>query len=79
MFDSQQKPTGTQYTLTGTLATLGLVFIPLTFLVLGPFSILSSSLAVAGGSLCVGLAWMSWKKHSNLTIPSVITANSTRE
>lgn len=71
MFDSQQKSTGTQYTLTVALLTVAFVFSPALLLVSRPLSPLSISVAVACSVVCIALAGMSWKKYSNLTIPSI--------
>ncbi len=71
MFDSQEKSTGTQYTLTVALLTVAFVFSPALLLISHPLSPLSVSVAVAGSLVCLALARMSWKKYSNLTIPSI--------
>ncbi len=75
MFDPHQKSTGTRYS--GTVAFLALAFIfsPLLLILSGPPGQLSVSLAVVSSGICVALAWVNWKKHSQLTIPSLERAN----
>ena len=71
MFDSQQKSTGTQYTLTAALLIVAFIFSPAVLLVSRPFGYLSVSLALACSMLCVASAWVIWRKYSQLTIPSL--------
>lgn len=70
MFDSQQKATGTQYTMTIALLLVAFVFSPAVLFVLTPIGYVSVSLAIACSVLCVGLAWGNWK-NSKLTVPSI--------
>lgn len=71
MFDSNQKPTGTQYT--GTVALLVLaVTAPAAALLISPsigHVLVLMALAMSGA--CLGLAWLQWKWRSELTIPSI--------
>jgi hypothetical protein len=60
MFDSQQRSTGIGYTMTVALLTVAFVFIPAALVV----------------TLCVGLAWISWKKLSRLTISSITSPDA---
>lgn len=71
MFDSHEKSTGTQYTLTIALLTMAFVFSPTLLLISRPLGYLSVSLAVSCSIVCVALAGLSWKKYSRLTIPSL--------
>jgi len=73
MFGPQQKCTGTRYTLTAALLSLAVLFIPAMLIVSGPLGLVSISVALAGSVLCVGLAWINWKKNSELTISSIVT------
>jgi len=73
MFDSQQKSTGTQYTVTAALLIVAFVFIPAVLIVSRPFGYASVSLALACSALCVAYAWVNWRSYSQLTIPSLET------
>jgi hypothetical protein len=73
MFDPQQKSTGTRYTLTAALLSIAVLFIPAMLVVSRPFGLVSVSLAITCSALCVGLAWINWKKNSDLTIPSIVS------
>lgn len=73
IFDSHQKSTGTQYVVTVALLAVALIFIPAVLAVSRPFGHLAVMLALASSILCVGLAWFNWKRHSELTIPSIET------
>jgi hypothetical protein len=76
MFDPHQKLTGTQYTTTAALAIAAGVFSPAVLVLSRPFGQASISLAVAFSSMCLALAWLSWRKRSRLTIPSIETPSS---
>jgi hypothetical protein len=69
----QQKPTGTQYTMTVALLVAAFVFSPAALLVSRPNGYGFLSLALIFSSLCVILAWINWKRNSELTIPSIAT------
>ena len=71
MFDSQQKPTGTQYTMTIALLVVAFIFSPAVLYVSRPFGYASLALALACSALCIALAGLYWKKYSHLTIPSI--------
>jgi hypothetical protein len=73
MFDSHQKSTGTGYTGTVALLTVAFVFIPGGLLLSRPHGYVSLLLAIACSALCVALAWVNWKKSSQLSIPSIET------
>ncbi len=73
MFDSCQKSTGTTYTTTVALLLVAFVFSPAVLVISHPFGSLSLSLAIAGSALCVALAWVHWRKSSQLSIPSIAT------
>lgn len=76
MFDSQQKSTGTRYTMTVALLVGALIFSPAALIVAGSTGYVAVSLALACSALCVALAWINWKRRSELTIPSVATQYS---
>jgi hypothetical protein len=73
MFDSQQKSTGTQYTVTVAYLLVALVFSPAVLLLTRPLGYVSVSLAIVCSVLSLVLARMNWKNSSRLTIPSIAT------
>ena len=75
MFDAQMKFTGRQYTITFAWLAVGAIFIPAMMFVVRPgYSVLV--LAGIASITCVALAWISWKRSSRLTIPSIATSQS---
>ena len=76
MFDPYQKLTGTKYTTTAALAAAAVVFSPLVLALSRPP--VQNSLLLAGvfSGSCLILAWLIWRKHSRLTIPSFETPSS---
>ena len=76
MFDSQ-KSTGTGYTTTVALLTVAFIFSPAALVVLRPVGYASVSLAIACSGLCVILAWVNWKKSSQLSIPPIAIQRGT--
>ena len=79
MIKSHQKYTGTQYTMTVALLIVAFIFSPAVLMVSRPLGYVSVSLALACSALCVILAWVNWKRHSELTIPSIATHHSRAE
>jgi hypothetical protein len=73
MFESHQKSTGTGYTTTVALLAVALVFSPAALFFIRPFSYLSLGLAASCSVVCLGLAGVSWKRLSQLSIPSLVT------
>lgn len=71
MFDTQQKATGTGYTTTVAFLVVAFIFIPAALMFSGHFGYVSISLAVACSALCVALAWVTWRKSSQRSIPSI--------
>jgi hypothetical protein len=71
MFDTQQKSTGTGYTTAVAFLVVAFIFIPAALMFYGHYGYVSVSLAGVGTALCFGLAWMNWKRSSQLTIPSI--------
>jgi hypothetical protein len=71
MFDTQQKSTGTGYTKTVAFLVVAFIFIPAALMFSGHFGYLAVSLAITCSALCVALAWVTWKKSSQLSIPSI--------
>ncbi len=73
MLESYQKSTGTGYTPTVALLAVALVFSPAILFISRPFGYGAISLAVAFSTLCAGWAFFSWKKSSQLFMPSIAT------
>ena len=73
MVDTQQKSTGTGYSTTVAFLVVAFIFIPAALMFSGPFGYVSVSLAIACSTLCVALAWLTWKKSSQRSIPSIAT------
>jgi len=78
MFASGQKSTGTEYTATVAFLVVAFIFSPAILLFLRPVGYLSVSLAVACSALCVVLAWVNWKKSSQLSIPSIASEKAAK-
>jgi hypothetical protein len=76
MFASEQKSTGTQYTVTVAFLMVAFIFIPAVLLVSRPLGYVSVSIAVLCSGLCAAMAWLSWTKFSNLTVPSIAAQRS---
>ena len=66
MFDSGQRPTGT--TKTVALLVMAFVFCPAILLASRPVGYVAVSLAIACSALCVVVAWINWKRSSQLSI-----------
>ena len=73
MFDTQQKSTGTGYTTTVAFLVVAFIFIPAALLFSGQFDYVSVSLALACSALCLAMAWVTWRKLSQLSVPSIAT------
>lgn len=73
MFDPSQKSTGTNYTTTVALLFLAVIFSPALWVVSGPTGYPSLVKALSASTLFLGLAWLNWKKSSQLTMPSIET------
>ena len=71
MLNSQQTYVGTHYTTTVALLVIACVITPALLLLSRPFGYGAPSLAVACSALCVALAWINWKRYSELTILSI--------
>jgi hypothetical protein len=73
VFASQQKSTGTQYVITVALLAVAFIFSPAVLVISRSFGYTGIVLAVACSTVCVALAWINWKKNSQLSIPSLET------
>ena len=78
MLESYQKSTGTGYTPTVALLAVAFVFSPAVLFISRPFGYGALSLAVACSALCAGWAFFSWKKSSQLTMPSIATKRAAK-
>ena len=76
VLESYQKDTGTQYTGTAALLVVAFIFSPAALIFSRPLSYLSVLLAAGGSAVCIVLAWINWRKHSQLTMPSLETSDS---
>lgn len=75
MFESQQKSSGTRYTLTVALVAMALIFSPAILMISRPVGYLPLGLAVAASAFCLAVAWLTWRKYSLLSIPSIVTSS----
>lgn len=71
MFEASQKSTGTGYTTTVAFLVVAFIFSPAFLAFSRPLGYVSVSLAVACSALCITLAWLNWRKSSQLSIPSI--------
>jgi hypothetical protein len=72
MFHPHQTFTGTRYTTTVALLLVAFVASPAAVILSAPVGYVEASLALAVTALCATLAIASWKKHSEMTIPSIV-------
>jgi hypothetical protein len=73
MFDSNQKSTGTGYTPTVALLVVAFVVSPIVLIMSRPLGYVSVSLAIGCSVSCATLAWVNWKRSSQISIPSIVT------
>jgi hypothetical protein len=71
MFQASEKSTGTGYTTTVAFLLVAFVFSPAVLVISRPFGYVSVSLAVTCSAICVVLAWVNWKRSSQLSIPTI--------
>jgi len=71
MFDTQQKATGTGYTTTVAFLVVAFIFSPAALMFSGHFGYIAVSLAIACSAVCVAMAWVTWKKSSQRSMPSI--------
>jgi TRAP-type uncharacterized transport system fused permease subunit len=72
MSDVQTTYIGTRYTIMVALLTIAFVFSPTVLMLSHPFGYVAPSFAIACSALCLALAWINWKRHSELTMPSIV-------
>jgi small-conductance mechanosensitive channel len=73
LFDPQLNSTGREYTTMVALLVIAFIFIPVLLLVSSPSGYFMLSLAISASAICVVLAWVSWKKSSQVRVPSIGT------
>ncbi len=71
MFDGSRQYTGTGYTKTVAFLVVAFIFIPAVSVVSRPLGYVSVSLAIVCSAVCVSMAWVTWRKSSQLSIPSI--------
>lgn len=76
MFSACQKSTGTGYTTTVAFLVVAFIFSPAALIFFRPIGYVSVSLAIACSALCVVLAWVTWRKSSQRSIPSIAIQNA---
>lgn len=69
MFTSRAS-TGSGYTRTVAYLAVAFIFSPAVLVVSRPVGFIAISLAIACSALCVTLAWLNWRKFSQLSIAS---------
>jgi uncharacterized membrane protein len=71
MFQAPEKSTGTRYTTTFAFLVVAFVFSPAVLIISRPLGVVSVSLAIACSAACILLAWVNWKRSSQISIPSI--------
>ena len=71
MFDTQQKSTGRDRTATVSLFALAFILSPALLVVSRPMDPLWNALAIVSGAAGAALAFIGWKRSSELLIPSI--------
>ena len=74
MSNNQQKYAGTRYTIAAAMLIVAFVLSPALLLLSRPFGYFAPSVALACSAFCVTFAFISWKKYSELTIPSIASS-----
>jgi hypothetical protein len=78
MFDPKGKSTGTSYTATVALLSVALIFIPVLLLASSPVGYGILSFAAAASMVFLALAWFSWKRASQMSIPTITGGRAER-
>lgn len=71
MFSAIQKSTGTCYTTTAAFLILALVFCPALIVLFRPIGDAGILGLVSVAAACLALAWLSWRRFSRLTMPTL--------
>jgi len=79
MFDTSRKFTGTGYTGTIAFLVFGFIVSPAVLAFSRPVGYMSISLAAACSGMCAVVAYVNWKRFSQLSIPSIVTQTVTGE
>jgi hypothetical protein len=75
MLQASEKSTGTGYTTTVAFLLVAFVFSPAVLIVSRPLGYVSVSLAIACSVVCIILAWVNWKRASQISIPSIASSD----
>jgi len=75
MFQAPEKSTGTRYTTTFAFLVVAFVFSPAVLIISRPLGVVSVSLAIACSVVCILLAWVNWKRSSQVSIPSIASSD----
>jgi len=78
MFDPKGKSTGTSYTATVTLVSVAVIFIPAILIASSPIGYGMLGLASAASLVFLGFAWVSWKRASQMSIPTITGGRAER-
>jgi hypothetical protein len=71
VFDSHLKSTGRDYSLTIALLAVGALLVPASMFANRAAGSGALTIAAAGSLVCLVLAWVNWKRNSQLTIPTI--------
>lgn len=71
MLSSSQRYSGTNYTTTCTLLVLALIVVPVVLFASSPNGQIAVSTAAVVTALCLGFAWRSWRRTSELSVPTI--------
>ena len=77
MFDPHLKSTGREYTMTVAWLAIAVIFIPAAYLAVRPGGP-SLLLTFICSMICAVMAWVSWRRSSQLTIPSIAVRKTRR-
>lgn len=72
MFDYEQKSSGSSYTTIVALLACAFIFSPAVLMASSPIGYVSLSVALSCSLVCIALAWVHWKKHSQSARRSLI-------
>lgn len=78
MFDPKGKSTGISYTATVTLLSVAAIFVPAILFASRPIGNDMLGIASASGLAFLGFAWMSWRRSSRMSIPTITGGRTER-
>lgn len=71
MFQASEKSTGMGYATPVAFLLLAFVFSPVVSIISRPLGLVSVSMAIVCSALCITMAWVNWKRSSQIFIPSI--------